>query len=279
MAEGADRVTGKPATRSRVRRRAPASSKKSAKGSAKPSAKGVAKAAPRRSVIGWALRWTFRYLLRAAAVFVVLLLLWVGLLRFVDPPFGGPYMIGEFGRLGTLSYEPLPLGRFGLRAGQAAVAAEDARFCEHKGLDWAAIELALDEYVTSGRLRGGSTITQQTAKNVFLWHGRTMVRKALEVPMAGLIELVWGKERILEMYLNIAEFDEGVFGLEAGAKHYYGVPAAALTDLQMARMMTLLPAPKSRNPKALSATLERRARRIAAGVGTIEAQGLDLCFR
>lgn len=275
MADGSNSGTVKRAARRRAPKNAVAP--KAQKRRAKP--KLQASAAPRRSLIGRVVRRVFGYLFGAVAVVVGLVLLWVVLLRWLDPPFGGPYMTSEFGRLGSLRYEPMSLDELGLRAGQAAVAAEDARFCEHRGVDWAAIQKAVDEYLEKGRLRGGSTITQQTAKNVFLWHGRNMVRKGLEVPVSGLIELVWGKRRILEVYLNIAEFDEGVFGLEAGAKHYYGVPAAALTDNQMARMMTLLPAPKSRNPRQLSGSLRRRAGQIQAGVGTIEAQGLDLCFR
>ena len=103
--------------------------------------------------------------------------------------------------------------------GRSAVAAEDANFCLHWGFDMAAIREAVEE----GGTRGASTISQQVVKNVFLWHGRSWVRKAMEAVMTPVVELVWTKRRILEVYLNVAEFDEGVFGVQAAAQHYFGV--------------------------------------------------------
>ncbi|MEM6487990.1 MAG: monofunctional biosynthetic peptidoglycan transglycosylase [Pseudomonadota bacterium] len=208
---------------------------------------------------------------------VVLAVVLVGLTRWVDPP-GGYYLLSERMRLGVVDHRPLPLEDLGVGVARAAVAAEDARFCSHGGVDWAAVRDALDDYAQTGRLRGASTITQQTAKNVFLWHGRTMVRKGMEIPFAALMEWFWGKRRILEVYLNVAEFGEGVFGVEAAARHYYNLPAAGLSERQAARLMALLPSPKTRDPRALSSGLRKRAGRIAAGARTIAARGDDACF-
>ncbi|MEM9783962.1 MAG: monofunctional biosynthetic peptidoglycan transglycosylase [Pseudomonadota bacterium] len=242
---------------------------------------GARRAARRTGPIGWLLgrlRRLVAMVFRVALLAAVVLLLAIGAMRWIDPP-GGPYMWGEAWRLGGVAYRPISLDAIGLDAARAAVAAEDARFCTHAGIDWTAVHSAIEDYRQTGRLRGASTITQQTAKNVFLWHGRTMVRKALEVPFAGVIELIWGKRRILEVYLNVAEFDEGVFGIDAAARHYYGVPAQALLPLQTARLMTLLPSPKTRHPRALDSRLERRARQIAAGAQTVVSQDLDSCIR
>jgi len=195
----------------------------------------------------------------------------------VDPP-GGPYMLGEWLRLGHIEHVWRPMTAISPSLARAVVAAEDARFCSHTGIDGKAIADAIDDYQREGRMRGASTITQQTAKNVFLWQGRTLFRKGLEVPLAGLIEMFWGKRRILEVYLNVAEFGEGVFGAEAAARHYFNVTAAELTLGQSTRLATILPNPKVRNPNALSGGLKRRARQIEAGARTIAARGDDDCF-
>uniref|UniRef100_UPI003D1065DB transglycosylase domain-containing protein n=1 Tax=Altererythrobacter sp. TaxID=1872480 RepID=UPI003D1065DB len=116
-----------------------------------------------------------------------------------------------------------------------------------------------------GATRGASTISQQTAKNVFLWQGRSWVRKGLEAALTPVIELLWGKRRIMEVYLNVAEFDEGVFGVGAAARHYFGVAAGDLTPAQAARLMAVLPDPKDRSASRPSAGVQRRARAISAG--------------
>ena len=157
---------------------------------------------------------------------------------------------------------------------RSAVAAEDANFCEHWGLDLNAIRLAM----TDGSGRGGSTISQQVVKNVYLWHGRSYVRKALEALMTPVVEAVWSKRRILEVYLNVAEFDEGVFGVEAAAQHYFGVSAAALTATQASRLAAILPDPKGRSASSPSDFVVRRARTIADGAATIRADGRAACF-
>ncbi|QSP94724.1 monofunctional biosynthetic peptidoglycan transglycosylase [Marinobacter salinisoli] len=129
----------------------------------------------------------------------------------------------------------------------AVIASEDQRFPQHWGLDVDAIQKAVEEYRSGDGLRGASTITQQTAKNLFLWNGRSFVRKALEAGLALGLELVWSKQRILEVYLNIAEFGPGIYGVEAASRHYFGIPASRLSARQSARLAAVLP-----NPKVLS---------------------------
>ncbi len=128
---------------------------------------------------------------------------------------------------------------------RSVVAAEDANFCLHWGFDMAAIRKAIDE----GGNRGASTISQQVVKNVFLWHGRSWLRKAMEAAITPVVELVWSKRRILEVYLNVAEFDTGVFGVQAAAQHYFGVSAADLSAVQAARLAAVLPDPKGRDAR------------------------------
>ena len=157
---------------------------------------------------------------------------------------------------------------------RSAVAAEDANFCLHWGLDVKAIRAAVD------RGRGGaSTISQQVIKNVYLWHGRSWSRKAAEALWTPLAEAVWTKRRILELYLNVAEFDEGVFGVQAAARHYFGVDAADLSALQAARLAAILPAPKNRSAANPSQFTRNRTRQIIAGAETIRADGRASCFQ
>jgi len=157
---------------------------------------------------------------------------------------------------------------------RASVAAEDANFCRHWGVDFEALRDVLE----SGATRGASTITQQVAKNVFLWHGRSYLRKGLEAGFAFAIELVWGKRRILEVYLNVAEFDAGVFGVEAAARHYFGVSAADLSLRQASRLAAILPDPKARSASRPSEFVVKRGRSISSGAQTIFEDGRAGCF-
>ncbi|KGE77387.1 monofunctional biosynthetic peptidoglycan transglycosylase [Halomonas salina] len=126
----------------------------------------------------------------------------------------------------------------------AVIAAEDQRFPEHHGFDLVELRRAVEASLNGGDLRGASTLSQQTAKNLFLWTGRSWVRKGLEAWFTLLIETLWPKERILEVYLNIAEWDDGVFGLEAASRHYFGVPASRLSNAQASRLAAILPNPR-----------------------------------
>lgn len=186
------------------------------------------------------------WLLAGALVLVFVLIL---LFRFVNPPTSS-FMLGH--RLAqpqqALHQDWVPLSAISPWMPLAVVASEDQRFPDHWGVDVAAIRMALAEYQAGEGLRGASTITQQTAKNLFLWNGRSFVRKALEAALALGIEGVWPKKRILEVYLNIAEFGPGVYGVEAASRRYFGLSASQLSPLQAARLAAVLP-----NPKALSA--------------------------
>ncbi|MDH3194881.1 MAG: monofunctional biosynthetic peptidoglycan transglycosylase [Hyphomicrobiales bacterium] len=142
---------------------------------------------------------------------------------------------------------------------RAVIVAEDARFCAHSGIDWRQVEEVLLDPEDGGPLRGASTITMQTVKNLFLWSGRSWLRKGLEVPLALYAEAVLSKRRIMEIYLNVAEWDKGIYGAQAAARHYFGVSAAHLSAAQAARMAATLPAPLLRNPARPSRAVGRLA--------------------
>ncbi len=218
------------------------------------------------------MRWGLRVLVAALGLQIAL----VALLGVVNPA-TDYYMLTEKIRLGSIRHEWVPLADLPAAVPRAAVAAEDANFCQHWGFDLAAIRAVV---VAGGkRLRGASTISQQVAKNVFLWPSRSWLRKAFEVETTLLLELLWSKRRILEVYLNMAEFDDGVFGVGAAAPWYFGVPARALTLQQASRLAAVLPNPKGRSAKNPDARTRKRARAIADGARTIAADGRDRCFR
>ncbi len=142
---------------------------------------------------------------------------------------------------------------------RAVIVAEDGRFCAHSGIDWQQVEEVLLDTEDGNPLRGASTITMQTVKNLFLWSGRSWFRKGLEVPLALYADAVLSKRRIMEIYLNIAEWDKGVYGAQAAAQHYFGVSAARLSAAQAARMAATLPAPGLRDPARPNRTMGRLA--------------------
>lgn len=214
-----------------------------------------------------------RLLLRAGLVVTLGLLALLGLLSVVNPP-TDPYIWSEAQRLGSVEQDWVPLSEVAPAMARAAVAAEDAGFCAHWGLDVDAIRAALAQ----GEGVGASTISQQVAKNVFLWQGRSWTRKALEAAITPLMEAVLSKRRILEIYLNVAEFGEGVFGVEAAARHHFGVSARDLSDEEAARLAAILPSPRTRDPANPTEELSARARAILDGAATIEADGRAACF-
>lgn len=203
-----------------------------------------------RSVFGWTWFVIWRFLLLLILSVLVLLLV----LRFVPPPTSSfmlqsPYPVSQH----WISINKLPA-----YVPLAVVAAEDQRFPEHFGVDWAAISKALEQYDDGGGLRGASTITQQTAKNLLLWPGRSFARKGMEAALALSLEAIWGKKRILEVYLNIAEFGKGIYGVEAASLHYFGKSARNLSIDEAARLAVLLPSPRSRDPLNLTPFLSQR---------------------
>ncbi len=141
----------------------------------------------------------------------------------------------------------------------AVIAAEDQKFAEHYGFDFAAIRAALEHNEEGGSLRGASTLSQQVAKNLFLWSGRSWLRKGFEVWFTGLIELLWSKQRILEVYLNSVEWDDGVFGAQAAAKHHFGIGAPNLSRQQASLLAAVLPNPREWSPSRPSNHVSRRA--------------------
>ena len=210
---------------------------------------------------------------RVALAALLVALAWVAAYRWVDPP-TTPTIVAEAGRLGAVSRDWVPMERIAPAMARAAVAAEDAEFCRHWGFDLDAIRGAIED----GGARGASTISQQVAKNVFLWQGRSWPRKALEAGLTPLVEALWPKRRILEVYLNVAEMGEGVFGVQAAARRHFGVDAADLTAVQAARLASILPDPKRRDPADPSPAMRRKAARVADGAATIRADGRAACF-
>jgi monofunctional biosynthetic peptidoglycan transglycosylase len=159
----------------------------------------------------------------------------------------------------------------------AVIGSEDGKFCEHFGFDTEAIQKAAEQNAKGGRIRGGSTISQQTAKNVFLWQGGGYFRKALEAWFTFWIELIWGKERIMEVYLNVAETGIGTYGAEAGAQRYFQHSAARMTPTEAARMAAALPLPKKRAVANPTGWLARYGRSLEKRIAIVKGSGLDDC--
>ncbi|MDE8652658.1 monofunctional biosynthetic peptidoglycan transglycosylase [Novosphingobium album (ex Liu et al. 2023)] len=219
------------------------------------------------------MRWVVKGIVWFVAISVGLTLLY----RFVPPPLTLTMLLDANG----ITKDWTPLSRIDRNMVSAAIAAEDGKFCSHNGFDQEAIEQALERNARGGRLRGGSTISQQTAKNVFLWQGEgwtRYLRKGLEVWFTFLIETLWDKRRIMEVYLNVAETGIGTYGVEAGAQRYFDKSAAKLSRTEAARMAAALPSPKKRgvsNPRGFT---RRYGNTIAARIGAVRRDGLDACI-
>lgn len=214
-----------------------------------------------------------KYLAYAVLGFIGLSLILVLLFRFVPVPFTMTMMMDE----NPITKDWEALSNIDRNLVSAVIAAEDAKFCAHDGFDREAIEKAIKSNAQGGRIRGGSTISQQTAKNTFLWQGGGYFRKGMEAWFTVLIENIWTKRRIMEVYLNVAETGIGTYGAEAGAQRYYGHPATRLSRSEAARMAAALPLPKSRpviNPTGFT---RRYGNTIAARIATVRRDGLDLC--
>ena len=219
------------------------------------------------------MRWLLRFFLKLLLGLFALSLLLVVLFKFVPVPVTATMVMDGNGI--TKDWEPLSdIDRNLVRA---VIAAEDGKFCSHEGFDREAIENAMKSNAKGGRIRGGSTISQQTAKNVFLWQGGGYFRKGVEAYFTFLIEKAWGKRRIMEVYLNVAETGIGTYGAEAGAQRYFGKPANSLTTLEAARMAAALPLPKKRSVKDPTGWLRGHGNTIAARIGQVRRDGLDDC--
>lgn len=215
-------------------------------------------------------RWAWR------GVFGVigLSLAWIALYAIVPVP-TTPYMISEMRRVGPIKHDWVDIEDITPDMARSVVAAEDANFCLHWGFDIAAIRTAIE----AGGQRGASTLTQQVVKNAFLWHGRSYTRKALEALITPVVEAIWSKRRIVEVYMNVAEFDEGVFGVGAAAQHYFDTTPDKLTAQQAALLAAILPAPQQRSASRPGAFTQRRATSIRDGAATIRADGRADCFQ
>lgn len=228
--------------------------------------------------IGWA-KYRVRSLLRLVFKLLIIMItaaaVIVFIFRFVNPPMNY-YMASEWYRLGEVKRHWVSIETFPDYMARSVVAAEDANFCLHSGFDIEAIKTALEG---DGKLRGASTLSQQVSKNVFLWHGRSWVRKGFEAGFTILIEMLWSKERIVEVYLNVAEFDEGVFGVGAAAQHYFGAQPDKITRLQAARLAAVLPSPKKRSASRPTSFVRKRTSQILSGEATIAADGRAHCFQ
>ncbi len=215
----------------------------------------------------------FRWSMRAGLAFFGAIVLTVAAFAVLPPP-TTPYVLSEGMRLGGIQRSWVPIERVAPVVVRSVVAAEDADFCLHWGFDMTQLRAAIAE----GSNRGASTLTQQTVKNVWLWQGRSWPRKALEALITPIVEAIWTKRRIVEVYLNVAEFDGGVFGIEAAAQHHFGVSAAKLSARQASLLAAVLANPKERQALNPSSFVDRRARAIADGAATIRADGRSKCF-
>ena len=224
------------------------------------------------------LRWG-RWLLIVLAVLVIWPPLSVLALKVVPPPVT-ILMLERLAQGQGLAREWRSLDRISPSLATAVIAAEDAQFCEHNGFDFDAMREAAEKNARSpGKVRGGSTISQQTAKNVFLWPSRDYVRKGLEAGYTVLIETIWGKRRILETYLNVVEWGPGVYGAQAAAQRIFHVDASALTPQQSAQLAAILPSPLKWNAAQPGRYVARRSRRIGAKARTVNADDLAWCVK
>jgi monofunctional biosynthetic peptidoglycan transglycosylase len=218
----------------------------------------------------------FRFLTRLVIWFIAISLGLTLVYRFVPPPVTITMIADSNG----FTKDWTPLSRIDRNMVAAVIGGEDSKFCTHSGFDAEAIEIAMERNAKGKKLRGGSTISQQTAKNVFLWQGSgwdRWLRKGLEAWFTFLIETVWDKRRIMEVYLNVAETGIGTYGVEAGAQRYYNKGAASLSASEAARMAAALPSPKKRAVKAPSGFTRRYGNTIAARIGVVRRDGLDAC--
>ncbi len=219
-----------------------------------------------------------RILAKFAFVFVVVTVAWVGLYRFVPPPFTFT-MMGDVLSGHTVTKDWMPLSEMDPDMARAAIAGEDSRFCSHNGFDFKAIAGAAARNARGGRIRGGSTISQQTAKNAFLFQGGGYVRKAFEAYFTVLIEAMWPKRRIMEVYLNIAETGIGTYGANAGAIRYFNHDASRLSPTEAARIAAVLPLPKKRAAIAPRGFVRKHGNTLSRRVSTVRSEGLDGCLR
>ena len=221
---------------------------------------------------GWTYRLT-RFVGRAILYFVFGSLGLTLLYKWVPVPVTATMVLDPNG----FEKDWTPLSRIDRDMVAAVIAGEDGKFCSHNGFDTDAMQKAFERNQRGGRIRGGSTISQQTAKNVFLWQGGGYFRKGLEAWFTVLIENIWGKRRIMEVYLNVAETGIGTYGVEAGAQRYYRHSAAKLSAIEAARIAAALPSPKKREVVGASGFTRRHGNAIAAQTSVVKQSDYDGC--
>jgi len=223
-------------------------------------------------------RW---WCLRALAVWLVITIVPVFLMRWVDPPTSA-FMIQRRLEASSknekgfqLRQQWVPRSRVSVHLVKALVAAEDHNFNLHHGFDWDSLRSAAEDRLEGKSKRGGSTITQQVAKNLFLWPARSLFRKALEAYFTVLLETLWSKQRILEMHLNLAEYGNGVYGVEMASRQFFGKSAAAVTPEEAALMVVVLPAPKLRKVNAPSPKARAHARWVVEQMDKLREEQME----
>lgn len=216
----------------------------------------------------------FKFLFKFFIYFILFSVLWVVVYKFIPVPITATMLLDENGA----TRQWVSLSQIDSDMGKAVIAAEDGKFCSHDGFDRDAIQQAIENNRQGKKLRGGSTISQQTAKNVFLWQDGGYFRKGLEAYFTFLIENIWGKRRIMEVYLNVAETGIGTYGMEAGAQRYFNKSAANLSRSEAARIAAALPLPKKRAVISPSGFTRRYGNIIAARIGSVQRDGLAHCL-
>src|SRR6476646_9551010 len=225
------------------------------------------------SLVGRILGW----IVKLIVALILISVLWVLAYRFVNPPITAT-MLGDVlaGRGATRDW--MPISQIDRDMVRGAIAAEDSKFCSHHGFDFEAIEDAMKRNASGGRIRGGSTISQQTAKNAFLWQNGGYFRKGMEAWFTFLIENLWGKRRIMEVYLNLDETGLGTYGVNAGSMRYFGHDASAMSPTEAARLAAVFPLPKKRGAVAPVGFTRRYGNIIAARIPVVGRDGLDACI-
>ena len=229
----------------------------------------------RRRSVSWPGR-VLGWIVKLVVALLLVSVLWVLAYRFVNPPITFT-MIGDIVAGRGASRDWMPIGQIDRDMVRASIAAEDGKFCSHHGFDVQAIENAMKRNASGGRIRGGSTISQQAAKNAFLWQGGGYARKGVEAWFTFLIEHLWGKRRIMEVYLNLAETGVGTYGVNAGSERYFGHDASAMSATEAARIAAVLPLPKKRGAVAPKGFTKRYGNIIVARIPVVARDGLDGC--
>ena len=215
-----------------------------------------------------------KFLFKFIIYFLLITVAWVGIYAIVPPPITATMIMDE----NSITKDWVSFSDISPNMVRAVIAAEDGKFCSHDGFDTEAIQKAIARNAQGGRIRGGSTISQQVAKNAFLWQGGGFFRKGLEAYFTFLIETIWNKQRIMEVYLNLAETGIGTYGVQAGAQRYFNKDAKDLTKIEAARIAAALPLPKKRAVNGASGFTRRYGNTIAARINVVRNEKLDSCI-